>query len=181
MDVSRKTAEKGRYFLLASAFSAIILTPTSLHSGTQGSLGSTSSASMTITLIIPPKLETQTASEIAVSNPEIPSATSVNDAVPLCVSSNGLPSYTVTASGHMEEGRFALQNGNNLVPYDVMLWKDADSSPQQLSSGQASQPLPPLARNQRCEGSSQLALKMRQPIDPNQSITGAVNLTISAD
>ena len=181
MDVSDKKTTVGRHFLLSTALSAMILAPTSLSAATQGALGRTSSASMTITLVIPPKLITETASEISPVNPEIPSAAAMNETVPLCVSSNGLASYSVTASGHSNDGGFTLQNGNSKLHYDVLLWENAESNPQQLSSGEASLGLQPLSQNQSCDNGAQLALQMQQPLNKNQPLTGAMNLTISAD
>ncbi len=178
MDVSKKTAGKSRSFLLAGAFSAIILTPTSLHSATQGALGSTSSATMTITLVIPPKLETRVAEEIPVSLRATPSQATMNSSIPLCVNSNGMASYTVTASGHSSNGAFGVQNGNRWEPYSVMLWKSASHAPQQLTSGQPSEALKPLARNQSCERASRMALYMK---NKPREFKDAMNLTISAD
>ncbi|MDB2384344.1 hypothetical protein N9V90_00650 [Endozoicomonas sp.] len=181
MDVPKKLTFSGRSVLFASTLSAILLTPTPLYSATQGSLGATSSASMTITLIIPPKLVTTVASEIPINSPILPTTANLNNPIPLCVKSNGLPSYTVTASGHTEQGGFALQNGSAQVPYDVLLQTRADGNPKPLYSGQPSDALRPLARNEPCEGTSELAVRLKQPLDYTQSIVGAMNLTISAD
>ncbi|WP_330924428.1 hypothetical protein [Candidatus Sororendozoicomonas aggregata] len=137
---------------------------------------------MSITLTIPPKLTSNIATELPVNDSEVPAFTITENSVPLCVNSNGLPSYTVTASGHSETGDFALQNGQGEVPYGVFLWNRADNnSPQQLSHGVASAPMVPLLRGQQCDGASRLALYTQQPIDPNLPVSGAVNLTISAD
>ena len=181
MDVSSKKAWSGRPLILAGTLSAILLTPTKLYSATQGSLGATSSATMTITLIIPPKLETTVAGEIPINGPALPTTTNVNNPIPLCVRSNGLPSYTVTAEGHTEEGGFTLQNGNTRVPYDVLLKTRANGDPKPLYRGQPSYALRPLARNESCEGTSEIALQLQRSLDYTQSIVGAMNLTISAD
>ncbi len=114
MDVSQKPTGKSRPFLSALALSAIILTPTNLHSATQGSLGKTSSATMTITLIIPPKLETRVAEQIPVTQSPTPTQVSVNSAIPLCISSNGMASYTVTARGHDNSGSFRVKKWQQL-------------------------------------------------------------------
>ncbi|PJE78642.1 hypothetical protein CI610_02412 [invertebrate metagenome] len=181
MDVSYKTATNGRSLVLAGVFSAVIFTSTQALSASQGILGRTSSSSMTITLLIPTKLKTAMSSEITVSNPELPSTALVNEAVPLCVSSNGLNNYTVTATGTADYGDFSLQNGADQVNYDVVLWENSGSDPQTLNSGEASQPLTSLASGQSCEGSSQLALQMDQSINPESPVTGAMNLTINAN
>ncbi len=181
MDVSLKAAMKSRTTVLAGTFSAILLTPTFLYSATQGVLGKTSSASMSITLTIPPRLTSNIVTELPVNDLAVPAFATANDSVPLCVSSNGLPSYTVTASGYSETGDFALQNGQGQLPYDVFLWNSTDNNPQQLTHGVASAPMAPLLRGQKCDGTSRLALYTQQPIDPNLPVSGAVNLTISAD
>ncbi|WP_263080763.1 hypothetical protein [Endozoicomonas sp. Mp262] len=178
MDVSQKPTGKSRPFLSALALSAIILTPTNLHSATQGSLGKTSSATMTITLIIPPKLETRVAEQIPVTQSPTPTQVSVNSAIPLCISSNGMASYTVTARGHDNSGSFRVKNGNSWESYKVLLWKNPYQAPQQLNSGQPSEALQPLGRNESCERASRLALHMKNKL---KNFRGAMNLTISAD
>ncbi|MDP0588250.1 MAG: hypothetical protein QS748_03225 [Candidatus Endonucleobacter bathymodioli] len=180
MDVSIKTNKKSRYLLLAGTFSVAILTPFSTFSATQGLFGNTSSGTMTISLIIPPKLKTEAANKIALSYPEMPTNTSFNTITPLCVKGNGLPNYNVTASGDQDTGDFSLTNGDSIHPYNILLWENNVSTPQTLKSGQPSQDIQPLGHDVSCEESSRLELQTEYAPDPGQSLFGAVNITINA-
>ncbi|MDP0560978.1 MAG: hypothetical protein QS721_01050 [Candidatus Endonucleobacter sp. (ex Gigantidas childressi)] len=180
MNVSYRITEKNRFLLLSGIFSVVLLTPVDILSST-GQLGNTSSATMKISLIIHPKLETKIPPKIALSSPaETLSTTSLNTVIPLCINGNGLAHYSVTAKGHLDTGDFALTNGDSSLPYSVLLWKNISSAPQTLNSGQPSQNLQPLNKSASCKGSPRLALQADQLPDPSQPLYGAINLTLSA-
>lgn len=183
MKVSNKNEKKrilSRNIILSSAFAVMILTPSTLYSYNNGILGSTSSASMLISLIIPPKLETNIANELDLSSLKISPTTNINESIPLCIRSNSLTNYTVTAQSHKTEEYFSLKNGENEVPYDIILKRQKEGSFKVLKSGQPSQLLNTLSRDQSCDESPQLSLKVNQIINKSHPIYGALTLTLSA-
>ena len=181
MNSFNKKAFSSRHFLMAGLLSATVLTPEASLSATQGIAGATSSASMTITLTIPPKLIAETTSEIPINAFSFSGINSSNRAAPLCVKSSGLSNYTLTASGHTDNEGFVLQNGNGWRPYEVTV-NHASDEEILLVAGQPSSEIPALKRNEDCDdASTELALNLQEPLDETETIVGVMNLTINAE
>lgn len=178
MNVSRRVTKISRILLSTCLSGAVILTATAPYANPQKY---TASATMGIRLVIHPKLETRTADRVPISyNRRFKTTYAASEGIPLCIRSNGISRYTVTASGR--EGRgFNLRQGEHWRPYQVMLQPTPSQRSQPLDNGQPSTALTPLSNGQDCEQGARLTLQMADSPGTAQQLAGAMNLTISVD
>lgn len=107
---------------------AAVLTSEAGATATQGSLGSTSTGSITISASVPNRVELSGLSDVSFLNQD--PSTAATSAQNVCVWSNtSTRGYNVTANGSGSSNAFTLSNGSATVPYSVQ-WSG--------SSGQSS-------------------------------------------
>lgn len=129
---------------------AASLVATPAFAATQGTLGATSTGSLTITASVPSRARITGLSDVAFTNQD--PATAASDAQNVCVWSNtATKAYTVTASGSGTANAFTLTNGSSTVPYSVA-WASSinQTSGSALTSGTASASLTSSATHQTC-------------------------------
>lgn len=117
---------------------------------TQGSLGATSTGSITITASVPNRARITGLTDVTFANQDPTSAAS--SAQDVCVWSNtATKNYTITASGSGASNAFTLSNGSGTVPYSVE-WaaSSGQTSGTALTKGTASSTLTSGAVNQTC-------------------------------
>jgi len=120
------------------------------HGATQGSLGATSTGSVSISASVPPRAKLSGLSDVAFTNQD--PATAASNAQNVCAWSNtATKGYTITATGSGASNAFTLANGALTVPYSVE-W--AGSSGQAtgtaLTAGTASSGFTSTATNLNC-------------------------------
>ena len=116
----------------------------------QGTLGATSTGSVTITASVPTRARITGLSDVAFTNQD--PATAASSAQNLCVWSNtATKAYTVTATGSGTASEFTLSNGTATVPYSVQ-WapSSGQTSGSALTAGTASASLTSTATHQAC-------------------------------
>ena len=98
---------------------AALLASSGAHAATQGSLGSTSTGSVTITASVPNRAQLTALNDISFANSD-PSTTATN-AQSVCIWSNtATRGYSITATGSGTGGAFTLGSGVlTPVPYSV--------------------------------------------------------------
>ena len=117
---------------------------------TQGTLGATSTGSVSITASVPNRARISGLSDVAFTNQD--PAIAASNAQNVCVWSNtATKAYTVTATGSGSANAFTLSNGSTTVPYSVA-WSSSinQTSGTVLVSGTASASLVSTATNQTC-------------------------------
>jgi hypothetical protein len=114
-----------------------LTTPSSSLAATQGSIGSTSTGSLSISATVPGRVQISGLTDIAFGTVDPTSAaTSAED---VCVWSNTSgKGYQITASGSGAANAFTLTDGTNTLAYDVQ-WADTSgqSSGSALATGTA--------------------------------------------
>jgi hypothetical protein len=134
--------------LCAAAASALV--STGAQAASQGTLGATSSGSVTITASVPNRARITGLTDVAFTNQD--PATAASNAQNVCVWSNtATKAYTITASGSGTASAFTLSNGTTTVPYSVE-WASStgQTSGTALTTGTASASLTSTATNQTC-------------------------------
>jgi hypothetical protein len=117
---------------------------------TQGSMGSTSTGSISISASVPNRTRISGLSDVAFTNQD--PSTAASNAQNVCVWSNtATKGYTITATGSGTGSAFTLSNGTNTVPYSVE-WaaSSGQTSGTALTAGTASSSLTSTATNQSC-------------------------------
>jgi hypothetical protein len=117
---------------------------------TQGTLGATSTGSITITASVPNRARITGLSDVTFANQD--PNTAASNAQNVCVWSNtATKAYTITASGNGTASAFTLSNGTGTVPYSVE-WAatSGQTSGTALTAGTASSSLTSGAVNQTC-------------------------------
>jgi len=143
---------------LAASKRAILLgaiLATGLGSGqamaaSQGTLGATSTGSVTITASVPNRARITGLSDVAFTNQD--PATAASNAQSVCVWSNtATKAYTITATGSGTASAFTLSDGATAVPYSVE-WASSSgqTSGSALTTGTASASLTSTATSQNC-------------------------------
>lgn len=123
---------------------------TAAQAATQGSLGATSTGSVTITASVPNRARITGLTDVAFTNQD--PATLATDAQDVCVWSNtATKEYTITATGSGTASAFTLSDGSGTVAYTVE-WASSSgqTSGTALSTGTASAALTSTATNQNC-------------------------------
>lgn len=126
------------------------LTAVQASAASQGSLGDTSTGSVTITASVPNRARITGLTDVAFPNQD-PSNTASNSQN-VCVWTNtATKAYTITATGSGAASAFSLSNGIGTVPYSVQ-WADTSdqTSGTALSAGTASASLTTTATNHNC-------------------------------
>ena len=126
------------------------ITSTSAQAATQGTLGATSTGTVTITASVPNRARITGLSDVAFTSQD-PNTTASN-AQNACVWSNtATKGYTVTATGSGATNAFTLANGSLTVPYSVQ-WSatSGQTSGTALATGTASAGLVSTATQQTC-------------------------------
>jgi hypothetical protein len=135
---------------LAGAFSVCALSASTANAATQGTLGATSTGTVTITASVPNRARITGLSDVSFLNQDPTSAAS--GAQNVCVWSNtATKNYTVTATGDGASNAFTLANGALTVPYSVQ-WNasSGQTSGTALTAGTASATLTSTATHQIC-------------------------------
>lgn len=120
------------------------------HAATDGTLGATSTGTVSITASVPNRARITGFSDIDFTNQDPSSAASAAQNV--CVWSNtATKAYTITASGSGAGSAFTLTNGGGTVPYQVQ-WAGASGAltGTALTAGSASASFTSTATNQNC-------------------------------
>ena len=165
------------------------LTATGALGATQGSLGSTSTGSVSISASVPNRVQLTGLTDVAFTNqdPAVAAANAQN----LCVWSNtSTKGYNVTATGSGTSSAFTLASGSLTVPYSVE-WAGSSSasSGTALASGTALTGLTSTATNPTCStgASSTASLIIRiataslQSMQPATSYTGTLTLVVAPE
>src|SRR5579884_2119537 len=120
--------DKARYIRLAAVCVAGLLVTTAAQAATQGSLGATSTGSVSIGASVPNRVQLSGLVDVSFANQD--PATPALSAQNVCVWSNtSTKGYNVTATGSGTANAFTLSSGALTVPYSVQ-WSQ--------SSGQTS-------------------------------------------
>lgn len=120
------------------------------NAATQGTLGSTSTGSISISASVANRARISGLSDVAFTNQD--PASDASSAQNVCVWSNtATRSYTITASGSGAGNAFTLANGGSTVPYSVE-WNasSGQTSGTVLTADTASASLVSTAVNQNC-------------------------------
>lgn len=176
--------------LLACGGTAIALAcaATSAHAATQGSLGATSTGTVTITATVPNRAQITGLSDISFTNAD--PTTVASSAQNSCVWSNtATKGYSITASGSGTAGAFTLSSGAlTPVPYSVQ-WaaSSGQTSGTALASGTALTGLTSTATRPTCNSgpatSSSLVVSIAasdlQEMVASASYTGTLTLLVT--
>jgi hypothetical protein len=139
-----------RPVLAAAAALCIVIAPGAAIAATQGSLGATSSGSVSISASVPNRARLTGLTDVAFTS--VDPATAASDAQDVCVWSNtATKAYTITASGSGTGSAFTLANGALTVPYSVQ-WNasSGQTTGTALTAGTASASLVSAATSQNC-------------------------------
>jgi hypothetical protein len=159
------------------------------NASTQGSLGTTSTGSVSISASIPSRVRISGLSDVAFTNVD-PSVNAAN-AQNVCVWSNtGTKGYRLTATGSGASNAFTLANASLTVPYTVE-WSGASgqTSGTALAAGSALTGLTSTATNSSCASgpaaSASLIVKIGasdlQTMDASTSYTGTLTLLVAPE
>ena len=154
--------KRGRMVLKISKWGALLgcyalVMPGTALAVTQGTLGSTSTGSVSITATVPGRVQIGGLTDIAFGTVDPSSAASQSEDV--CVWSNmSGRGYQVTATGSGASNAFTLTDGTNTLPYSVE-WAGStgQSSGTALTSGSALTGLTSTALNPTCASGSKTA------------------------
>jgi len=155
----------------------------------QGTLGTTSTGSVSIGASVPNRVQLSGLSDVAFTNQD-PSVAAAN-AQNVCVWSNSsTKGYNITATGSGTANAFTLSNGAATVPYSVE-WagSSGQSSGTALSSGSALTGLTSTATNPTCSAgpgsSASLMVKISsaslQGMQAATSYTGTLTLVVAPE
>lgn len=150
----------------------------------QGSLGATSSGSISITLSVQPRVRISGLSDAALTVSDRSKAAAHVQTV--CVWSNTAGNaYSITAAGSGPRGAFELSDGNSTVSYDVLWSSRVAEIPVVLSSGLPS-PSNAGAKDYECKSQSEAGrLEIRveptalQIAESGASYVGSLSLLVS--
>jgi hypothetical protein len=144
LETAVKLAVMGGIYAMALSSGTAQATPT------QGTLGSTSTGVINISVSVPNRARITNLSDVTITNQD--PNTAVNSAQSVCVWSNtSTKNYTVTATGSGSSSAFTLANSTLTVPYSVE-WSGStgQSSGTILTAGTASAAFTSTATNQTC-------------------------------
>ena len=141
------------YAINGTVVSAVVmasLAATAAQAATQGTLGATSTGTVTITASVPNRARITGLSDVAFTSQD--PNTAASNAQSVCVWSNtATKGYTVTATGSGATNAFTLANGALTVPYSVQ-WNalTGQTTGTALATGTASAGLVSTATQQTC-------------------------------
>lgn len=156
---------------------------------TQGSLGTTSTGSVSISASVPSRVRISGLSDVAFTN--VDPSVDASNAQNVCVWSNtSTRGYRLTATGSGTDNAFTLANAALTVPYTVE-WSGSSgqTSGTALSSGTALTGLTSTATNANCASgpaaSASLIVKIGsaslQTMDASTSYTGTLTLLVAPE
>jgi len=171
--------------LMAAVLAGCVSSPS--FAASQGSLGATSSGSVTISASVPNRARITGLADVTFTNQD-PSVAAAN-AQSVCVWSNtATKAYTITASGSGTASAFTLSNGTSTVPYGVE-WASSGSqtSGTALTAASASASLTSAATGQSCTSgpaaSASLIVKIGTTdlgtMSAGSSYTGSLTLLVT--
>jgi hypothetical protein len=171
--------ETARIRRLSVAFLATVLTHNAALAATQGSLGSTSTGSVSIGASVPNRVQLSGLTDVSFANQD--PATPASNAQNVCVWSNtSTKGYNVTATGSGTGNAFTLANGALTVPYSIE-WagSSGQTSGTALSTGTALTGLVSTATNATCSSgpSSTASIIVKMSTATLQSMQAATNYT----
>lgn len=178
-----------RFFSLPAACIAALIAHGTALAATQGSLGTTSTGSISIGASVPNRVQLSGLTDVSFANQD--PATPAANAQSVCVWSNtSTKGYNVTASGSGAGSAFTLANGALNVPYSVE-WagSSGQSSGTALTSGSALTGLTSTATNATCSAgaSSSASLIVRissanlQGMQAATTYTGTLTLVVAPE
>lgn len=141
---------RGKCVLSIGAALGAAISATPASAATQGTLGATSTGSVTITASVPSRARITGLADVSFVNQDPGSA--ATNAQDVCVWSNtATKAYTITATGSGTANAFTLSDGSNTVPYSVE-WASSigQTTGTALSTGTASASLTSTATHQTC-------------------------------
>lgn len=155
------------------------------HAASQGSLGTASTGTVSITASIVPRANMSGMTDIALADRDpMKAASRTRD---ICIWSNTRSQiFTVTASGSGPRGRFLLSSGAQAVPYAIR-WKarEAETS---LSNGVTSMTLISAGTQQTCNSgpkSASLTVVIEpadlQTMEPGEAYVGTLTLIVAPE
>lgn len=147
------------------------------QAATQGTLGATSTGSVTITVSVPNRARITNLSDITIANQD--PNTAINSAQNVCVWSNtATKNYTVTATGSGVSSAFTLANSTLTVPYSVE-WAGStgQTSGTALTAGTASAAFTSGAANQACTTGNSASLVVNMSTGDLGSMQSQTNYT----
>lgn len=174
--------------LVATSFAlALSVASVGAQAATQGTLGATSTGSVTITASVPNRARITGLTDISFLNQD--PATAAASAQNVCVWTNtATGAYTITASGNGAANAFTLAAGASTVPYSVE-WASTtgQTSGTALGTGTASASLTSAATHQTCtsgpSASASLIVRMATAdlgtMAAGSSYTGALTLLVT--
>jgi hypothetical protein len=189
--VTRSASQRFHILLRGAAIAgsalALIASGTPAAAATQGTLGATSTGSLTISVSVANRAQITGLTDVAFTN--IDPSTTATAAQSNCVWSNtATKGYSITATGSGTSGAFTLANGALSVPYSVQ-WSasSGQSSGTALSAGSALAGLTSTAVNPTCSTSptttSSLIVSIAAPNLQNMqsatSYTGSLTLLVT--
>jgi len=178
-----------RYSRLSAALIAALLAQGPALAATQGSLGSTSTGSISIQASVPNRVQLTGLTDVSFLNQD--PATPASNAQNVCVWSNtSTKGYNVTASGSGASNAFTIANGAATVPYSVE-WagSSGQASGTGLTSGSALTGLTSTATSATCasgaSSSASLIVKIStanlQTMQAATSYTGTLTLVVAPE
>lgn len=178
-----------RFRWLCGACVAAALMPGTAFAATQGTLGATSTGSITIGASIPNRVQLSKLTDVSFANQD--PAVAASNAQNVCVWSNtSTKGYNVTATGSGAANAFTLANGALTVPYSVE-WagSSGQTSGSALSTGTALTGLTSTATNLNCASgpatSASLIVKISttnlQSMQAATTYTGTLTLVVAPE
>ena len=131
MEVTRTMLLQFVTFLLVGC----LLISQSSYAATQGKLGSTSSGSLAIRLIIHPNIQAKLAKAADVALNATSHIARFNRKESLCIRGSGIDRYTITARGSGSDGQFHLADAEQTIRYNVNFWTGKKTSHSFSSQG----------------------------------------------
>jgi hypothetical protein len=150
MTISFNQGRARKRLLVLGALAASLSMSNAASAASQGTLGATSTGTVTITASVPSRARITGLSDVSFLNQDPDTAAS--NAQNVCIWSNtATKGYTVTATGSGAASAFTLTNGSGTVPYAVQ-WSgtSGQTSGTALTTGTASAGLTTTAVNQTC-------------------------------
>jgi len=173
------------YAVLFSLGASVFVGPA--HAATDGSLGATSTGTVSISASVPSRARITGLTDVAFTGQD--PATPASNAQSICVWSNtSTKAYSITATGSGTSNAFTLTNGTGTVPYSVE-WSATSgaTSGSALTTGSASSSLTSSATSQNCSSgptsSASLIVKMSTTdlgtMTGGSSYTGTLTLLVT--
>lgn len=174
---------------LVTAGLLAVLAGETAQAATQGSLGSTSTGSVSISASVPSRVRISGLSDVALTN--VDPSVDASNAQNVCVWSNtSTKGYNITATGSGAGNAFTLANAALTVPYTVE-WSGSSgqTAGTALTSGTALTGLTSTATNSSCasgpSASASLIVKLASPdlqtMQPLTNYTGTLTMVVAPE